>query len=170
MKILPLLFWCSGIPTKIPQNPFCAWWRMFNVFVSTCAVDLCTTPRQNNTRKCDTKGFVPAASLCCVVESPSSFIRYLIGRTGRIWYVVYINVKWTYTSGTLACTIRECATVRNVLHVNSTCPFISLCAGTANVKQTPRFWHSSLKSVELNCIPASAEIISKFHHVVTLLH
>ena len=40
-------FWCSGIPTKILQNPFCAWWRIFNVFVKTCAVAFCTTYRQN---------------------------------------------------------------------------------------------------------------------------
>ena len=48
-------FWCCVIPTKMPRNPFCAWWRMFNVFVSTCAVDFRTTHGQNKTRKCDTQ-------------------------------------------------------------------------------------------------------------------
>ena len=38
--------------------------RMFNVFVSTCAVAFCTTHGKNNTRKCDTEGFLPVASLC----------------------------------------------------------------------------------------------------------
>ena len=38
-----------------------------------------TTPR-----KYDTEGFVPVASLCGVVGSPSTFIKYLISRTGKI--------------------------------------------------------------------------------------
>ena len=84
-------FWYYGITTKMPRNPFCAWWCMFNVFVSTCAVAFRTTHEQNKTRKCDTEVFVPVASLCGVVGSPSSFIRSLIGRTGKIWSVVYIN-------------------------------------------------------------------------------
>ena len=137
---------------------------MFNVFVSTCAVAFCTTHGQNNTRKCYTEGSVPVSSLCGVVGSPSWFIRSLIGRTEKIWYVVYIHAKWTYTSGTLACTIRECATVRNVLHVTSTCSFISWCSVAANVEQTPRVWHSSLNSVKVNCVPAYAEILYKSHH------
>ena len=78
-------FWCCGIPTKMPRNPFWAWWRMFNAFVSTCAVAFRTTHGQNKTRKCDTEGFVPVASLYGVVGSPSSFIRSLIGRTRKIW-------------------------------------------------------------------------------------
>ena len=101
---------------KILRNSFCAWWRMFNFFVSTCAVAFCMTYGKNNTCKCDNEGFVPVSSLCGVFGSPSLFIIFLIGRTGKMWYVVYVNVKWTYTSGTLACTIRECETVRNVLH------------------------------------------------------
>ena len=140
---------------------FCAWRRMFNVFVSTCTVAFRTTHGQNNTHKCDTEGFVPVASLYGVVGSPSSFIRYLIGRNGKMWSVVYINAKWTCTSGTLACTIRGCATVRNVLHVTSTCLFIYWCSVAANVKQTTIVWHSSLNPIEVNCVPASAEIISK---------
>ena len=147
----------------MPRNPFCAWWRMFNVFVSTCAVAFRTTHGQNKTHKCDTEGFVPVASLYGVVGSPSSCIRSYIGRTGRIWSVVYINAKWTYISGTLACTIRACAIVRNVLQVNSTCPFISWCSGAANVRRTPQVWHYSLNSVEVNYVPASAEILSKSH-------
>ena len=158
------IFWCSGIPMKIPWNPFSAWWRMLNVFISMCAVALRTTHGQNNTRKWDTEGFVPVAILCGVVGSSSFFIRSLIGRTGKMWSVVYINAKWTYTSGTLACTIRECATVRKFLQVTSTCLFISWCSGAANITRTPRVWKSSLNSVEINCVPASAENISKYHH------
>ena len=66
---------------------------MFNVFVSTCAVAFHTTHGQNKTRKCDTEGFVPGANLNGVVGYPSSFIRFLIGRTGNIWSVVYIKAK-----------------------------------------------------------------------------
>ena len=40
---------------------------MFRVFVSTCAVALCTTHGQNKTCKCDTEGFVPVANLNGVV-------------------------------------------------------------------------------------------------------
>ena len=137
---------------------------MFNVFVSTCAVAFRTPHGQNNTCKYDTDGFVPVASFCGVIGSPFLFIRYLIGRTGKIWYVVYINAKLIYASKTLACTIRECATVRNVLRVTSTCPFISWCSGAANVKQTLRVWHYSLKSIEVNCVPESDEIVSKSNH------
>ena len=128
------------------------------------------THGQNNTRKCDTEGFLPVASLCFVFGSPSLFIRSLIGRTRKLWSVVYTNVKWTYTSGTLAFTIRECATVRNVHYVTSTFPFISWCSGATNVKQTPQVWHSSLNSVEVNCVPASAEILSKSHHPNWLIY
>ena len=108
-------FWFSGIPTKIPRNPFCAWWHIFNFFVSTCAVAFRTTHGQKNTRKYDTEVFVPVASLSGVVGSPSSFIISLVGITRKMWSVVYINVKWTYTSGALACTTREYETLRKVL-------------------------------------------------------
>ena len=43
-----------------------------------------TTHGQNKTRECETEGFVPVASLCGVVGSPSSFIRSLIGITGNM--------------------------------------------------------------------------------------
>ena len=66
---------------------------MFNVFVSMCTVALRTTHGQNNTRKCDTEGFVPVASLWGVVGLPSLFITSLIGRTGKILSVVYISVE-----------------------------------------------------------------------------
>ena len=145
-------------------EPFCAWWRIFNNFLSTCAVAFCTTHVQNNTHKCDTEGFVLVASLNGVIGSPSSFIRSLIGRNGKIWSVVYINAKSIYVLENLACTIRECAIVRNVLHVASTCLFISWCSGAANVKWTLRVWKYSLNSVEVYYFPEYAEIISKYHH------
>ena len=149
---------------KIPQKTFCAWWLIFNAFLSTCAVAFRTKHGHNNTRKCDTEGFVPVESLNGLVKSPSSFIISFIGRTVKILSVVYINAKWINASENLACTIIECAIVRNVLHVTLTCPFISWCSGAANVKWTPQVWHYSLNSVEVNYVPASAEIISKSHH------
>ena len=112
-------------PNENTAKPFlCLVTHIQRLCLNMCC-SFCTTHGQNKTRKCDTEGFVPVASLCGVVGSPSSFIRYLIGRTGKIWSAVYINAKWTYTSATLACTIRVCATVRNVLQVTSTFLFIS---------------------------------------------
>ena len=98
-------FWCCGIPTKVPRKTFCAWWRIFNAFLLMFAVGFRTTHVKNNMRKCDTEGFVPVSSLCGVVGSLSLLIRYLIGRTGKIWSVAYINAKWIYAYETLACTI-----------------------------------------------------------------
>ena len=87
-----------------------------------------------------------------------------LGRTGNLWSVVYINAKWIYISETLACTIRECATVRSVLHVTSTFLLISWCSGAANVRWTTIVWYYYLKYVKINCKYASTEIISKYHH------
>ena len=108
--------------------------------------------------------FLPAPSLNGVVILSSLFIRSLIGSTRRIWSVVYNNTKWIYASETLACTISDCAIVRNVLHATSTYLFITLCSGCDNIKIALQVWHYSLNSVDVNCIPASAEIISKSHH------
>ena len=47
------------------------------------ALYLLTTHGQNNTRRCDTEGFIPVKGLNCVVKSPSFFISYLIGSTGK---------------------------------------------------------------------------------------
>ena len=71
-------------------------------------------------RKCDTKGFVPVASLNVVVRFPSSIIIALIGRTENILSVIYMNEPLIYASKTLACNIRECAIVHNVLYVTLT--------------------------------------------------
>ena len=152
------------ITTNIPRKPFCAWWSIFNAFMPPFAIYFRTTHRKNNTPKCDTEGSIPVAILNGVVVSPSSFIRYFIGRSRKIWYVLYINTKWIYTSETLAYTIRDCTIVRNVLEVTLTCPFISWCSGAANVKWTPRAWNYFLNSFEVNCVPASAEILSKSHY------
>ena len=54
-----------------------------------------------------------------VVCSDSLFIRSLIVITRKILYAVYINAKWIHASKTLACTIRECAIVRNVLYART---------------------------------------------------
>ena len=98
-------FLCCGIPTEMPQKPFCEWWHMFNTFVSTCSVAFCTTQGQNKTRSFDTEGFVPVASLCGIIGSLSWFKKCLIGITGNIWSVVDINTKSIYHSETRTCTI-----------------------------------------------------------------
>ena len=126
-------FWCCGITTNMLRKPFCAWWSIVNTFLSTCAVAFRIIHVQNSTRKCDTEGFVPVPTSKYVVFMLSLFLRSLIGRTGKIWSVVYINAKWIYTSETLACDITECDIVRNILHVNLTCLFISWCYGAANI-------------------------------------
>ena len=48
------------------------------------SVAFCTTNGIDNTRKCDTEGFLPVASLYGVVGSPSLIIRYMTVRTGKI--------------------------------------------------------------------------------------
>ena len=84
-----------------------------------------------------TEGFLPVESLNGMVGFPSLFIKSLIGSTGKILSDVYMNEKWKDASETRACTISECAIVRNVPHVTLTCPLISWCSGAANVKLTP---------------------------------
>ena len=98
-----------------------------------------------------------------VVGLPSLIIKSLIVSTSKIWSAVYIKEKWIWSSETSACTIRECEIVRNILRVTLTCPLISWCSGAANVIRTPRFWHLYWKSLEVNCVPAYAEIIYKSH-------
>ena len=55
-----------------------------SVLFCPCAVAFRTTHGQNKTRKYDTEGSVPVANLYGVVGSPSLFIRYFIGSTGKI--------------------------------------------------------------------------------------
>ena len=57
---------------------------MFNNFSPMCAVSFHTTHGQNKTRKYDTEGFVPVASLSGMVGFPSSFINYFVGTTSNI--------------------------------------------------------------------------------------
>ena len=45
---------------------------MFKAFVSACAASFHTTNGQNKTLRFDNEGFVPVASLCSVVGSPSN--------------------------------------------------------------------------------------------------
>ena len=78
-------FLCCGIPTKMPQKPFCDWWWIFNASMSTFSVDSSTRYGQNKIGGFDTEGFVPVLSLCGVVGSPYLFTKCLIGRTGNIW-------------------------------------------------------------------------------------
>ena len=151
-----IIFDAVEFQRRYRKKPFCDWWHIFNAFVPTCAVAFRTTHGKNNTLICSTEGFVPVASLYGVVRSPSSFIRYLMGRTGKIWSIVYINSKWIYSSKTLACTIRECVIVRKGIHVTLTGPFVYWCFVTNNVKWILRVCNSSLKSAEVNSVPASA--------------
>ena len=98
-------FWCCGIQNKIPQKRFFDWWRMFNAFVSTCEVAFCTTHGNNKSSSFDTESFVPVGSLCGIVDSLSWFTNHLIGWTGNILSVVYINKKIIYLSEARAYTI-----------------------------------------------------------------
>ena len=94
-------FLCSGIPTNIPQKTFCAWWCIFNAFVPTFAVAFHKTHGQNNTCKCDTEGFLPAASLNGMVGLPFLFIRSLIGTTKKMIYSIHyfkMNIRFQDSS------------------------------------------------------------------------
>ena len=141
-------FWCWWIPTNIPQKHFCDWWRIFNSFVSTCAIVFRTTYGKNTTRRFDTEGFVPVDSLYGVVGPPSCFTKFLIGRTGNMWSVVYIIKK-------CICLPESWVIVCNVCHVNSTYPFIYWWYGAANVIHTALTEIPSWNSLEVNCVPAS---------------
>ena len=130
-------FLCCTIPTNMPQKMFCDWWCMFNAFVSTCEVAFLTTHGQNKKCGFDTEGFVPVYGLCGVVGSSSWFNKYLIGRTGNIWSVMYINSRSMYSSETRAGTIIECTIVLNVHHITSTWQFIYWWYDATNTSCTP---------------------------------
>ena len=114
-------------------------WLMTHVW--RLSVNVCsrffTTHGHTRTRIFDTEYFVPFASLCSVIGSPSWFIKCLIGKTVHIWWDVKITTKCVL-SKTRACTIIECAVVRNVYHFNSTWPIIYWWYGGANASCTPR--------------------------------
>ena len=156
-------FWCCGIPTDMPQNTFCDWWRIFNAFVPKRAVTFCTTHGQNKTLRFDTEGFVPVSSLWGVVGSPYWFTKCLIGRTGNIWSVLNINEKCIYLLETHAWTIIEYTIVRKFCHVTSTWPFISWRFGAANASCTPHTERPSWNYLEVNCMPDPVWIISISH-------
>ena len=156
-------FWCCGIPTEIPQNPFYDWWHMFNAFPSKYAVVFCTNHRQNRTHKFNTEGFLPDASMCGVVGSLSWFTKVLIGRIRNMFWVVYIHAKCIYSYETCAYTIIECAIVNKVQHITSTCTFISWWSDASKVRHTTRTEILSWNSFEVNCVLESVWILSKFH-------
>ena len=154
-------FCCCVIPTNIPRKPFCDWWRMFNTFPPICAVSFHTAHVHNRTRESNTGGFIPIASLCGAVGSPSCFIKCLIGKTVNIWRVVYINGKYIYLSKTRVCSIIECVIFHDVRHVTSTWAWISWWYDAAKVSRNPRTENLSWNSLEVNCLPASVWICSK---------
>ena len=156
-------FWCCEIPTEISGKLFCCWWYIFNAFVLTCAFSLHTTHVQNKTCRFDTEGFVPVYSLCGIVGPPSWFEKSLIGKTGNIWPVLYINAKFIYSSSTRACTIIEYEIVCNVHHFTSIWPIISWWCGATNDSHNPRTERPFWNSWEVKCMPASVWIISISH-------
>ena len=87
------LFDAVEFQQRYSENPFALGDAYLMTFFSTCAIALRTTHEKNNTYKYDTEGFVPVGSLNGMVGSSSSFNRYLIGSTGKILSVVYINAK-----------------------------------------------------------------------------
>ena len=111
----------------------------------------------------DTEGFIPVASLCGVVDSQSWFIKCLIGKTGKILSVVYINEQCMYLSETHACTIIDCSIFLNVFHVTSTWPLILWWSDDDNISCTTFTERPSWNYLEVNCVPASVCISSKTH-------
>ena len=59
---------------------------MFHAFPSTFEVPFYTIHGQNITLRFTTEGFAPVYRLCGVVSSPYWFIKFLIGKTGNIYY------------------------------------------------------------------------------------
>ena len=145
-----LVLWNSNKYT--PKNIF-SWWCMFNAFLLMCEVSFFTTYGKNGTHIFDTKVFVSVASLCGVVGSPSWFTKCLIGKTGNIWWVVYINSKCMYSSKNSVCTIIEFAIVHNVNYVNSSWPFISWWSSATNVSGTIFTEIPYLKYLEVIFVP-----------------
>ena len=78
-----ILFDALEFQQRYRENPFALGDTYLTPF-SMCEVAFCTTHGKNNMRKCDNGGFVPVTSLNDVVGSPSLFISYLIGITGKI--------------------------------------------------------------------------------------
>ena len=138
----------------ICQDFFCDWWWIISAFVSTCAVAFCTTHGQNKRSRFDTGGFVTVSSLCGVVGPPSWFTKCLIGKTGDIWPVAYINEKCIYSSETRVCTIIEYVIAWNVRHVTSTWQFISWWYSAVNVitrSRVGRDWFLLINYRYLRC-------------------
>ena len=77
------LFDAVELQQRYCENPF-GLGDAYLIPFFTFAVAFCTTHGQNNTRKYDTGGFLPVASLNSVVRSSFSFIASLIGITVRI--------------------------------------------------------------------------------------
>ena len=152
-----------GFQKYIPQKPFCDWWRIFNAFVSTCAVAFHTTHVQNKTHRFDTKILVPVSSLCGVVCSTSWFTKCLVGSIVNIWSSVYINARCIYSSETCTYTMIECTIDRNVQHVTSTWSFIYWWSGAANTWCTTRTERPSWNSLEVNWVPVSFWILYISH-------
>ena len=78
---------------------------MFNTFVPTYVLSLCTARGKNKINICDIEGFVPVANLNGAVGFPSSFIKSFIGRTGKLYAIcslsVYLKACTKVTEGTL---------------------------------------------------------------------
>ena len=94
-------------------------WLMtfFNSFLLMYEFPFCTTHGVNVTCRFDTEVFVPDAIFCGVICSPYWFIKVLIGKTGNILWVIYINTKCVSSSKTCECTIIEFVMVRNFRHI-----------------------------------------------------
>ena len=110
--------------------------------------------------------FLPVVSLCGVVDSPSWFLKCLIGKKGNMWWVVYINEKCMYYSKTRPCITIECAIVLNVCHVTPTWALISWWHGAVNLSRTPSTERTLWNYLEVNFVPASVWIWSKSHQPI----
>ena len=140
---------------KILQKPFCAWWYIFNAFVPTFMVAFRTTYGQNNTRKCATEVFLPVTILNDAVGSLSLFIKSLNGSTGNMICCIHsyeINIRF-----------QNSCMYHQWMYVTSTCPLFPWCYRYSNFKWISRVLHQSLNYMEGKSVPASAEIISKYH-------
>ena len=137
-------FWCCKITMNTPWKPFCGWLCMFNALLSMCNIDSCTTHGQNRTRGFDTEGYLLVASLFGLVDFTYWFTKFLIGKTENMWWVVYINANFMYSSKTNVYTIIACLIVRNVCRITSTWPLVIWFSVAFNVSCNPRTQRPSL--------------------------
>ena len=119
------------------------------------------------------------SSIYCQNVSVSPFIKDLVDLCPNLWCnnskptfflgAIFFDLYFSFVFTKDACLF--CALCGNVTAFFSFPPNYTVQNPLWNnqlclefIKLTPRVWNSSLNSVKVNFVPASAEILSKYHH------